>query len=135
MTRTLLPSLNSCFVATHVISFKVKQDGSRALLILQMDFAARWGGKERGGCRKKHQTHHLHKHAGERAHTHLYTRILPEPVLLLAIVQTQLLSINQACCKAPCHAGSFSVKFDEHGSRDFRLCTTKTHTGQNTRIF
>lgn len=69
MGRMLLPSLNSCFAATHVISFKDKQDGSRARLILKMDFAVRWHGSERVGGRREHQTHCLHKHVSECAHT------------------------------------------------------------------
>lgn len=69
----LLPSLNSCFAATRVISFKDKQDGSRARLSLKMDFAVRWGGSEKVGGRKEHQAHCLHKHVWECAHTCTHT--------------------------------------------------------------
>lgn len=65
----LLPSLNACFAATCVTSFKDKQDGSRARLILKVDFAVRGSGSERVGGRKEHQTHCLHKHVWECAHT------------------------------------------------------------------
>lgn len=58
----LWPSLNSCFAAARATSFKDKQDGSRAQLILKMDFAVRWGGSERAEGRKEHQTRCLHQH-------------------------------------------------------------------------
>lgn len=48
------------------------------------------------------------------AHTHVHMPFLPKLVLLLPVAQPPQLSINQTCCKAPCNARGFPIKFDEH---------------------
>lgn len=64
-----LPLIHALQQHMLFLSKKDKQDGSRAQLILKMDFAVRWHGSERVGGRKEHQTHCLHKHVSECAHT------------------------------------------------------------------
>ena len=102
----------------HIISFKDKQDGSRGQLILRMDFVMGRGGSERTRGRMEHQTHCTNTCGN--VHMRVHTRFLPKLVLLSAVVQAPRLSINQTCCKTPCSAESFSIKFDEHWSYYFR---------------
>lgn len=108
----LLPSLHSRFAATRVISFKGKQGGSRARFILTMDFAVRWSGSGRARGGKETSLTVCTDSCGN-AHMRVHMLFLPKHVLLLPIAQSPRLSRNQTCCKAPCNACSFPIKFDE----------------------